>query len=345
MIKVTERPKLSVLFFTYNHQNFIENALKSALSQSLTGYELIISDDFSTDNTRAIIETVLQKNVRKDITIKLNFNFKNKGLITTVNEAMYLAKGEIFVLMSGDDISKQHRLEKTLKIFQHSADIQLVWGEAIRIDINGEPLYTPRINSTYTIFSYSTWTKNIYAGSYPFGASAAFRSNLFNIFGPMQEGQHGEDNCYWVRALLLGKIYFQSEHFVYWRIHNGSISNHVGDFKNEVWRSRHLAWMEKHANFMPQWRADIIKAYDLNLISWIRKTNLIFISKRENATWSLAASSLKAEPWTVWWQKAFRLLILFRTCTVLRFLKVRISQRCRDRLWIFWAKKKSCRAV
>jgi len=333
--------KVSVLFFTYNHERFIESALRSALSQTLSGYELIISDDFSTDSTRDVIESVLQENVRNDVIIKKNYHDKNIGLIATFNEATALAKGEVFVLMSGDDISKPYRLEKTIKIFQRSPDVQLLWGEVIKIDAKGEILLVPKNIFKQRQFNYSSLSTKIYGGSRPCGASAAFRRTLYDTFGPMGNGSHGEDNCYWVRGLLLGKIHFEAEHFIYWRIHDSSISNYGAGSSDEVWRHRHLVWMAKHESMARQWVEDINKAHKLGFINWVAKVRLVFSAYREDATWRLGVSSLRIDPWTIWATKAVRLLFLLRLATVFKLFKTRLFLKRREKTWVFWRKLKS----
>ena len=57
-----EKPKVSICIVTYNQQNFISDALSSALSQKTDfDYEIIVGDDNSTDNTKIIISEYQKK--------------------------------------------------------------------------------------------------------------------------------------------------------------------------------------------------------------------------------------------------------------------------------------------
>jgi len=55
-------PLLSVCLITYNHENYIRQAVEGVLMQQVNfDWELIIADDFSTDGTRAILQEYQQK--------------------------------------------------------------------------------------------------------------------------------------------------------------------------------------------------------------------------------------------------------------------------------------------
>ncbi|MGC8981861.1 MAG: glycosyltransferase family 2 protein, partial [Minisyncoccia bacterium] len=48
-------PKVSIIIPTYNSEQFLDRTIKSVVNQTFKDWELIIVDDFSTDNTREII--------------------------------------------------------------------------------------------------------------------------------------------------------------------------------------------------------------------------------------------------------------------------------------------------
>ena len=54
---------VSVLVFAYNHENYIEETIRSVISQKCSfNFEILVSDDFSTDNTLAIIKKLQLRN-------------------------------------------------------------------------------------------------------------------------------------------------------------------------------------------------------------------------------------------------------------------------------------------
>jgi glycosyltransferase involved in cell wall biosynthesis len=284
----------------------------------------------------------LDRETPPGVTIRRLYKDKNAGLMTAVNDAMAMATGEAFVLMSGDDVSMSCRLARSLRTFADQPSVQLVYGDCVKIDEAGIPFASPEAEKSPQFFSYDeARLTRIYAGSAPFGAAAAFRRRLFDFFGPMGAGDHGEDNCYWIRALMLGEIYRDPACFVHWRQHAGNLSNFTAQLSDEGWRRRHLEWMEKHATISRQWLKDIALARDARLISWTRAQRLKLAALREDRTWALEASSLRCDPWGEWSKHALRLLGVGRISTTLRMFKLRFSPWRQERKWRFWAKLKS----
>jgi glycosyltransferase involved in cell wall biosynthesis len=336
------RPSASLLFIAYNHEAFMEEALLSALRQDVGTFELVVVDDASTDRTRAILEEVLARQTPPGVTIKKLYKDKNGGLIAAVNSAMAVASGDIFVLMAGDDVSMPCRLARSLRTFTDQPSVQLVYGDYVKIDEAGRPFASPVAEKSPQFFSYDdARLTRIYAGSLPFGAAAAYRRRLFDFFGPMGAGEHGEDNCYWVRALMLGEIYRDPACFIHWRQHTGNLSNFTSQLGDAGWRRRHLEWMEKHTTMSRQWLKDIALARGARLISWTRAQRLKLAALREDRSWALETSSLRRDSWGEWSKRALSLLCVGRISTTCRMLKLRFSPLRQERKWRFWAKLKS----
>jgi len=336
---------ISFLLFTYNHEAFVEAALISALRQDVAYSELIIVDDASTDRTKTIIQEVLARESACRVKVTTLFHDRNLGVLAAVNAAMAVATSEIFVMMAGDDVSMPDRIRRTTEIFKHNPSVQLAYGEVERIDADGQVLRPVPTDGMPRRFAYSFLNlKRIYGGAMPCGASAAYRRRLYDVFGPMRPGSHGEDNCYWVRALLLGEIHHDPACFIQWRQHSANLSNFLPG-SGEDWRRRHLDWMAKHAMMSPQWLADIAKAKELGLISARLAFLVRYAARREDATWALEHSSLRQAPWGSWMRSAWALIRVGRFSTTLRMLKLRLSRSRREKRWQLLAKLKSNSAV
>ncbi|MBL6655227.1 MAG: glycosyltransferase family 2 protein [Flavobacteriaceae bacterium] len=91
--------KHSILMVTYNHKKYISNAIESIVNQSEQAYELIILDDYSTDNTYE-----LAKNYSKKYEyIRLFRNTSNIGISRNTRKINSLAKGNVISMCAGDD--------------------------------------------------------------------------------------------------------------------------------------------------------------------------------------------------------------------------------------------------
>ena len=112
------KPKVSVIIPTYNVQAYIEQAIQSALDQTVQNIEIIVTDDASTDNTVQIIKSM------KDPRIHLTINKNNFGPSYSRNLAIQKATGEWIALLDGDDWWEKNRLERILDVAEvHQADL------------------------------------------------------------------------------------------------------------------------------------------------------------------------------------------------------------------------------
>ena len=105
-------PKVSIILMTYNQEQFIRKAIKSALSQTYKNFELIISNNGSKDRTASIIESFLPD---KRI-IFLNYD-SNEGPNIRANQALDLAKGSFISWLYGDDYYINTKIQDQMNAF------------------------------------------------------------------------------------------------------------------------------------------------------------------------------------------------------------------------------------
>lgn len=93
--------KVSVEIITYNHEKFIAQAIDSVLMQRVNfDYEIVIGDDYSTDNTRNILADYKQRH--PDL-INLQLNEKNYGGTRNAMNTYNMCRGEYVATLEGDD--------------------------------------------------------------------------------------------------------------------------------------------------------------------------------------------------------------------------------------------------
>jgi teichuronic acid biosynthesis glycosyltransferase TuaG len=105
---------VSIITPTYNSSKYIEDTIKSIISQTYQNWELIITDDFSTDNTVSIVNNFIQTDSR----IKL-FELKNNlGSASARNNSIKFSKGFYIAFCDSDDTWDSHKLEKHIELHQ-----------------------------------------------------------------------------------------------------------------------------------------------------------------------------------------------------------------------------------
>ena len=128
------QPIISIGLAVYNGENYLDRALKSLLNQTFTDFELIISDNASTDRTAEIcLEYAAQ-----DARIRYERSPINRGAAWNQNHVAFLAKGKYFKLASHDDICAPEFLEKCVQILENDPSVVLSYPKTHLIDETGE---------------------------------------------------------------------------------------------------------------------------------------------------------------------------------------------------------------
>jgi teichuronic acid biosynthesis glycosyltransferase TuaG len=109
---------VSIITPAYNSSKYISQTIESVLRQTYYLWELIIVDDYSTDNTTEIIRQFQQKDHR----IKLIELESNGGVANARNVGIQNAKGRYLAFLDSDDIWLEQKLERQLT-FMKSKDI------------------------------------------------------------------------------------------------------------------------------------------------------------------------------------------------------------------------------
>ena len=102
-------PAVSVVIPMYNAEKYIGECLDSLLKQTLQDYEIILVNDYSTDNSRQIAKSYLEKFGGR---LKIHDNEKNSGPSVTRNNGLRLACGEYIFFMDSDDLLASIGLEE-----------------------------------------------------------------------------------------------------------------------------------------------------------------------------------------------------------------------------------------
>jgi len=126
-------PLLSVCSTTYNHVNFIKQAIDGFLVQKVDfAWEIIIADDFSTDGTREIL--LEYKNKYPDL-IKLILQEKNVGAAQNCIDLITTPKSKYIALCDGDDYwTDPLKLQKQVVFLEANPDFAICFHNAAVIN-------------------------------------------------------------------------------------------------------------------------------------------------------------------------------------------------------------------
>ena len=115
------KPDVSVVMTVYNSAPYLRESVCSILTQSLQDLELIVVDDGSTDNTRAILKHMQKRDKRLFV-----YSQENQGQAHASNRALERTRGNRIALMDADDIACSRRLEREYNYLQSNPHIKAV---------------------------------------------------------------------------------------------------------------------------------------------------------------------------------------------------------------------------
>jgi len=138
-------PRVSIGLPVYNGQNYLQEAIESILSQTFEDFELIISDNASTDRTQEICREYAAKEPR----IRYYRNKQNLGAAFNFNHVFKLSTGEYFKWAAHDDMCASELLSKCVRILDYDPSIVLCHSKVKIIDENGNFLknYNLQLNN------------------------------------------------------------------------------------------------------------------------------------------------------------------------------------------------------
>lgn len=113
------RPKVSIIVPNFNHAGYLPERLESIYNQTYTNFEVILLDDYSSDESVPVLRDYAERYPEKTI---FNFNEVNSGgVFNQWKKGFELATGELIWIAESDDFCSLNLLEELVRCFQNSA--------------------------------------------------------------------------------------------------------------------------------------------------------------------------------------------------------------------------------
>ena len=127
-------PDISVIFTSYNHKEYLEQALEAIINQTYTNFELIIVDDCSTDGSQDILKRYVD-----DERVKLHLLEKNSGsYVNASNYGFTYASAQYVIFAQCDDFPEKNQLSELIRYAKINKDVAVVFSSSNLIDENGK---------------------------------------------------------------------------------------------------------------------------------------------------------------------------------------------------------------
>ncbi|CUS03399.2 Glycosyl transferase, family 2 [Candidatus Promineifilum breve] len=211
----TTTPRVTIGLPIYNGQNYLAETMDSLLAQTFRDFELVISDNASTDGTEAICRDYAARDPR----VRYHRNEVNVGASANYNRTFELGRGQYFKWAAHDDLLAPTFLERCVAALDRDPAVVLAYTQAKAIDDKGQVV-------------------KVYPGKHHFNAPTP-RERFYEfvldphpvvaVFGLMRRealartrliGQYaGSDRPLLSEMSLLGKFHEVPEHLFFYRFH------------------------------------------------------------------------------------------------------------------------------
>lgn len=210
-------PTVSVITPAYNVEPYIGEAIRSALAQTYTDFELIVVDDGSKDGTADVVRSMAPDDKR----VKL-VQQANRGLAGARNSALRAARGEFFALLDSDDVWEPEFLAEQMAIMAARPEVDIVTGNGWYLGgaKHGQlarPYPDPRPAPDLASIIGDEWSVFI---------MSVVRRRVYTTIGPFDETMRSnEDYDFWLRAAVANFTFARNDRPLgHYRIRADSLS-------------------------------------------------------------------------------------------------------------------------
>ena len=213
-------PLVSVVCLCYNQEQFVEEAIQSVRHQTYPNVQLIVVDDYSTDESVEVIKRTLPHYPGAEFIACSS----NLGNCSAFNKGFVKAKGDFIIDLSADDILLPERIEKGVKIFQSAgAEVGVNFTDAEQIDEKGKSQGYHSDRFPHDTIPHGDVYREVISRYFINSPTMMMRRAVFEKLGGYDESLAYEDFDFWVRSARYFKYCYTAEPLVKRRIVSSSL--------------------------------------------------------------------------------------------------------------------------
>jgi glycosyltransferase involved in cell wall biosynthesis len=204
----------TIIVASYNNGRYLKQLFDSILNQTYTNWELVVVDDFSTDDSVAIISQYSKKDKR----IKLFVHDQNLGVGAAFRTATLHSSGEVIGMLGADDALVPDAIEKMVKAHLENPNASLINSDSYHCDenLNIRGIYDAfsalpkgtHLIQNISICNFATFKKSAY------DKTAGFDPDL----------RKAVDHDIFLKLDEFGSLYYIHEPLYLYRVHSGGVS-------------------------------------------------------------------------------------------------------------------------
>ena len=224
------QPLVSVVIPTYNHAHFLSNALQSVIDQTYTKWEVIVIDNYSSDNTDDVVKSFNNPKIKiLKNSIRIIGSSRNIGI--------QAAKGEWIAFLDSDDIWYPQKLEKSIETLSEDEDFDV---------ISTDELMVNKISDKTQVLHHGPYQENFYKKLLIDGNRLSTSATLVKrdfidkksiFFSEKLEFFTAEDYDFWLNLAFANATFkfvpsIQGEYLIHLSNNSGKYEKHFSTVRN-----------------------------------------------------------------------------------------------------------------
>lgn len=208
--------KVTIIIVSYNHKEYVQEAILSVLNQTYKNIQIIVADDNSTDGSIELIEKLASEHSFLFIQ-----NKKNIGLNNNILAALEEVKGEYISFLASDDYMDPNKTETLIQyLLKNGKDGVYATGYSL----NGKKKKLIKISKVFQQKNPIKILNFLYTQDWecPLLQSALFRINVLKELISLREEYKSDDWAFLIKAYELYNIDYINEPLFYYRLHENN---------------------------------------------------------------------------------------------------------------------------
>ncbi len=212
-------PKVTVIIPSYNHAEYIDDAIASVLAQDYENLDLVVVDDGSNDGTRDVL-----KKYKGREGVKIILNDVNKGQGAVINQALKVSEGEFVCFLPSDDWFLPGKISHQVnKFYEVSGDVGVVYGKGYRFYIDTNEMRSVDL----PVYKGNVLERLILEPNFVYPVTPMFRRECFDVF-PFDESYIAEGEAIYLKLATRYKFDYVDEYLAVMRDHSRNTGKKIG---------------------------------------------------------------------------------------------------------------------
>lgn len=214
---------VSIIVSSYNHEKYIKECLDSIKAQTYPYIQLILADDASPDNSVSVSENWLKDN---NYSAKTNFQQKNTGLSTMLNNCLPLVEGQYIKIIAADDFLHPKAIKKCVTELEKLGDeYGMVFTDTYGVDENSNRIPDIADYDSLGDIDKDIFRKELIKGNRIAALTVLMRKEALIKTGEYKSDFLVEDYFRWLKISALYYIAYIPQKLAYYRIHDSNLSS------------------------------------------------------------------------------------------------------------------------